>query len=419
LAIAGNALDIIDRIFLDSDAQSLLGSLNGQTLLNAKSSLQLARNSYRSAQTVLQSMDISKNTSLRSAYQAVNNALNLAFSALNSNYNMLENTITGQSFTQSDLDGYKNNLSSQQSSVTAAISSIEAADQALTNALTTQTNSSASAQTSFVQAQASLNDALRQAADAVSSAQLARQRQLASGQAQVDSATKALQMAEAQYTKLIASARPEDVAVAEAQVQQAQASVALINNQLANNQILAPMDGVITEVNYKMGEQVSAGKVAFKMIAKDGYEVSIEVAETDITKIKVGDPATITLDAYGDSVKLTGQVASIEPAATIIQGVIYYTAKIDFTAGTVAVKPSMTATAQVATAARPTALAVPIRAVQEKNGQKFVRVLEAGQPVEKTVTTGLSADGGLVEILNGLTEGEEVITFTKNGSASK
>ena len=57
-------------------------------------------------------------------------------------------------------------------------------------------------------------------------------------------------------------------------------------------------------------------------------------------------------------------------------------------------------------------LRVPLRAVKQKNGVKIVVVLVNGLPQEKTVTTGLRGDE-YMEILSGLNEGEDVITFTK------
>jgi len=55
---------------------------------------------------------------------------------------------------------------------------------------------------------------------------------------------------------------------------------------------------------------------------------------------------------------------------------------------------------------------VPSRAVKSSNGEKYVQVLENENSVEKTVTTGMRGDEG-IEIVSGLEEGEQVITFVK------
>ena len=58
-------------------------------------------------------------------------------------------------------------------------------------------------------------------------------------------------------------------------------------------------------------------------------------------------------------------------------------------------------------------ISIPQRAVQDTNGKKIVQVLENGKPVDREVKLGLEGDGGLVEIVSGLNEGDLVITSTK------
>jgi HlyD family secretion protein len=169
-------------------------------------------------------------------------------------------------------------------------------------------------------------------------------------------------------------------------------------------------------VNYKIGEQATGAKPALKLMAEEGFELDLDVAETDIAKIQLNNPAAITLDAYGDGVKLEGRVSFIEPAETVIQGVIYYKVKINFVAPDIEIKPGMTATAEIVTARRDAVLQVPLRAVLEADdGRKYVKVLDGKQPREVDVKTGLVGDGGLVEVLSGVVEGDDIITFTKNG----
>jgi multidrug efflux pump subunit AcrA (membrane-fusion protein) len=74
----------------------------------------------------------------------------------------------------------------------------------------------------------------------------------------------------------------------------------------------------------------------------------------------------------------------------------------------------MTANVVFYTEERTNVLMVPLRVVRTNaDGTKYVRVLENGQIKETTVKTGLRGDGGLVEILEGLQEGQEVIVTTQ------
>ena len=56
---------------------------------------------------------------------------------------------------------------------------------------------------------------------------------------------------------------------------------------------------------------------------------------------------------------------------------------------------------------------IPERAVKETNGKKQVQILENGKPADREVKTGMKGDGGMVEIVSGLKEGEKVVTSTK------
>jgi multidrug efflux pump subunit AcrA (membrane-fusion protein) len=81
------------------------------------------------------------------------------------------------------------------------------------------------------------------------------------------------------------------------------------------------------------------------------------------------------------------------------------------------IKPGMTANMIVLVGQKDNALAIPERAVIDKgNGQKVVRVIDDTKKKtyhEATVTTGMEADGGLVEILSGLNQSQEIVSLIK------
>jgi membrane fusion protein, macrolide-specific efflux system len=108
---------------------------------------------------------------------------------------------------------------------------------------------------------------------------------------------------------------------------------------------------------------------------------------------------------------LNGVVTFVDPAETLISDVVYYKVKVAFT-DSGQVKPGMTANVDIITQEKQNVLYVPVRSVQSKDGDKYVQILENGIPVEKTVQTGLRADEGM-ELLSGISEGDEVIVFVK------
>ena len=171
--------------------------------------------------------------------------------------------------------------------------------------------------------------------------------------------------------------------------------------------IKAPISGVITQVNNKVGEAINNVDPVIKLLSPH-YEISVDISETDIAKIKLNDAVVMTLDAFGEDVKFSGKVFNIDPASTVIQDVVYYKVKISIDDTDKAIKPGMTANVVIKTDNRDNALIIPSRAVRT-DGVKSVNVLENNQEVKKEITLGIKGDDGKVEVLNGLNEGDLVI----------
>lgn len=171
--------------------------------------------------------------------------------------------------------------------------------------------------------------------------------------------------------------------------------------------IKAPIDGVITQVNNKVGETVNASDIAFKLLSPH-YEIKVDVSETDISKLKLADPVVITLDAFGDDVKFSGKVFNIDPGSTVIQDVVYYKVKISLDDSDKPVKPGMTANVVIKTDQKDNVIIIPSRSVRTDGG-KFVNVLINNQEQKKEIKLGIKGNDGKVEVLEGLNEGDLVI----------
>ncbi|MBU0698337.1 MAG: HlyD family efflux transporter periplasmic adaptor subunit, partial [Proteobacteria bacterium] len=164
----------------------------------------------------------------------------------------------------------------------------------------------------------------------MATAEVTGAQQNAAAQAKVDTSYRAWLVAEAQLNQLKAGARAQDISLAQAQVAQAQASLDLVRNQINNNILKAPLDGTITKKSYEAGEQFSSAKPVFSLLGINNFEIEVDVSEADITKVAINDQTEVTLDAFGEDIKFSGQVSFIEPAETVIQDVIYYKVKINF-----------------------------------------------------------------------------------------
>lgn len=197
----------------------------------------------------------------------------------------------------------------------------------------------------------------------------------------------------------------------EASIEQARAQVASAEAELAKTIIKSPIAGVITKIDMELGEIIPANKNIMTVISAGDYEVESFVPEADVSKVKTGDLAHTTLDAYGDSVVFETSVIKIDPAATIIDGVPTYKVTLKFSAQDERVRSGMTANLDILTAEKADVLVVPTRAVIAKNGDRSVKVLKADNSTEEVkVQVGLRGSDGQTEIVSGLIEGDKVVT---------
>ncbi len=413
LVVLNNALDVFDRTVNDDDAEDLISVKNKAYLTNAKiwynKSLELlvqANESLVSAKT-----EHSKNTVINALTDA-HSAANSTYTALNDLFGALENSVTSANFTTAELDILKANIYSQQTLVSASISALKMAEQNLNNQFLSYDVNIAAAEEGLSQAKASYNDAVIAARNAISTAQVTGEQQIALSQAQLDSALEAWLVAQAQFAKTIAPPSSHDLNLAESEVRRAEAQLNSIDNRIKNSIIKAPISGMVTDILFEIGEQINSGAKMIILLGKNNFEVEVLISESDIAKLKKGDMVELTLDAFGDDVKFEAIVDFVEPAETIVQDVIYYKSTIKFVEDEKleGVKSGMTANIIITTAKRENALLIPSRAIidRDKLG-KFVRVLKDNELVEKKVSLGLRGDNGRVEVVSGVSEGEEVI----------
>ncbi len=233
---------------------------------------------------------------------------------------------------------------------------------------------------------------------------------------QVDAAERALAEAQSRLDQVKAPARSYDILAAEAAVESAQAALVRAQSDLADRSITAPVNGTVTKVGNEVGETTSLASPVIVILSEGNHEISVEVPESDIAKLKVGQIADMTLDAFGSAEHFTGHISFIDPASTVIQDVVYYEVTVLFDGIDERIKPGMTANVDMTTVEKPDVLVIPLRAVKyDEERQSYVEVLAGQEVVRKDVAVGLRGDDGLVELVSGLTEGETVVTFKQNG----
>lgn len=139
-------------------------------------------------------------------------------------------------------------------------------------------------------------------------------------------------------------------AVAEQQRAGARASLDVAITQLGYGRIVAPIDGVVASVATQEGETVAASFAAptfVTLVDLTRLEVWAYVDETDIGRIRIGQPATFTVDTYG-ATNFAGEVAAIYPKAEIRDNVVNYVTVIRFaTPPEKVLRPDMTTTVRI------------------------------------------------------------------------
>jgi HlyD family secretion protein len=225
------------------------------------------------------------------------------------------------------------------------------------------------------------------------------------------------------------------------QVEQARAALKQARDDLSKTTIYAPMSGTVSELNKEQGEMAvgSQFQADVIMVIADlrEMEAQVNVDENDIVSIRPGQAAEVQTDALLTQ-SLKGMVSEISSSAnTAAAGTseqkTEFEIKIGITEPPKTLRPGMTTSAEIETNKNPSALSVPIQCVALRTVDQLVRkgekrkdaearfkpdrdgfvevvfVIENGKAVAKQVKTGIQSDE-LVEIVEGLKEGEEVVS---------
>jgi HlyD family secretion protein len=240
--------------------------------------------------------------------------------------------------------------------------------------------------------------------------------------------------------------RQIDLKSLEEQVEQADASLARARDDLSKTTIRAPIDGTVTKLNAEKGEITLTGTMnnpgTVIMIVSDMAEIlaTVDVDETRVTQVKLGQTARVVVDAIGEAKPYTGKVVEIAGSAIQRAGQQTQVFEVKIALDTVDAKlrPGMTAKARVETERLDHALAIPIQAIMLKSPKDLAakpddkKEKAAEPPAEaksdkstetqecvfvvvnkkaelRKVKSGIS-DETSVSIVDGLKDGETVVT---------
>jgi macrolide-specific efflux system membrane fusion protein len=215
-------------------------------------------------------------------------------------------------------------------------------------------------------------------------------------------------LAQASYDNLASSLR------------QAQSSLesTRLSYQMASATVYAPISGTVSAISLAPGmilnptsDTANSSNVANKIaIVKTSATpaISVSLTETDVTKVKVGNKATVTLDALPDKT-YTGKVIAVDTSGTVSSGVVSYTTTIQLDTNVDEILSNMSATANIITNVKDNVVMVPSSAVITTNGSTTVRELVNNVLTNIPVEVGKS-NGSQTEIISGIKEGDSVVT---------
>lgn len=256
------------------------------------------------------------------------------------------------------------------------------------------------------------------------------------------------------------------------EIERAEAGSSQARDQLSKTTIYSPIDGTVTVLNSKLGERVVAtnqfaGTEVMRVADLGHMEARVDVNENDVVNVKIGQKATIAIDAYSER-KFKGTVSQIAntgktTGAGTQEEVTNFEVKIRIDEKDVALRPSLSCTADIETNMVTNAVAVPMQSVtirtgdtnlspeeiekrkqkvaardqgdnnaevsndrQEKTALKLDReklskvvfVKDGGKARMVKVTTGI-ADDSSMEIKSGIKEGDEVISGSYSAISRK
>jgi HlyD family secretion protein len=256
------------------------------------------------------------------------------------------------------------------------------------------------------------------------------------------------------------------------EIERAQAGSSQARDALSKTTVYSPIDGTVTILNSKLGERIVAtgqfaGTEVMRVADLEHMQAVVDVNENDVPNVKVGDKASVKIDAYGDD-KFRGTVAQIAntgktTGAGTQEEVTNFEVKINLDRKNVLLRPGLSCTADIETNTVKDAVAVPMQAVtirtgesnlspeeiekkkqkaadrdkgdnsadylnerQEKQAQKEEReklakvvFLKKGNKAQVVkVTTGIS-DDTYMEIKSGIQPGDEVISGSYSAISRK
>ena len=198
--------------------------------------------------------------------------------------------------------------------------------------------------------------------------------------------------------------------------EQARAERARVRDQLSKTTITAPISGTITRLDVELGEMVvmgvqnQPGTILMTISDLSTINAEVKVAEADVMRLAVGQPANVTLEALTGQ-RFAGRVIEIGASALPqlgAQSAREFRVKIELDRSDIPLRPGLTCDAEIVAADKRNILVVPLQAVAIRDGKPGVFTVLDDRVRFTPVTTGII--GGLQIEIEGVAEGAEIVS---------
>jgi multidrug efflux pump subunit AcrA (membrane-fusion protein) len=219
-----------------------------------------------------------------------------------------------------------------------------------------------------------------------------------------------LDMARKEYDQYKDGPEVDDLTLAEAELSNAKAKLALAKETHSIIELVAPIDGTIMAVDASVGESVSAVSI-ITLADLEHLQIEVYLDESDLDKAVVGNEAEVVFDALPDQT-FTGKVITVSPGLETVSNVqaVKVIVQLDETGSEENLPVGLNASVDIISGRAQNAVLVPVEALRQlDSGEYAVFVVENGEPVLRLVQVGLQ-DITYAEIISGVQAGETVST---------
>lgn len=200
-----------------------------------------------------------------------------------------------------------------------------------------------------------------------------------------------------------------DGLMSDADVEAAQASASSANAlvgslQSRNYTLRSPAEGTVTAVDFAVGDIIAAGTTIAQITVDSDVRARFEIDPSLARSVRVGDTIRVTPTSGGTT--FATRIIAVDPIVDPVTRLASVFARVS---GSTEIAPGEPLKGEIVISSRPNALTVPQAALLDDAGQKYVYTVVSGKAKRVDVTIG-ATDGGRVEILSGLRQGDQVVT---------